>query len=176
MSKIIKQMQIDSLKNNFQGVRDMVLLSVSGLGAIPDNQLRLALRKKGIRMQVVKNNLCRKVLGEMGFKVEGVWDGPTTVAWGGNSIAELSKEIEAVAKKNEKFFKVKSAVADGQQVPFDVALKMPTKAEAQGRVVMLALSPASRIAGALLGPAGKVAGQIKSLKDKTGEPAPAAPA
>jgi hypothetical protein len=50
---------------------------------------------------------------------------------------------------------------------------MPTRAEAIGRVVMLALSPAAKIAGALRGPAGKVAGQVKSVSEKKEEaPAP----
>lgn len=175
MSKVIKQLQMDALKNDFNGVRDLVLLSTVGLGAIPDNQIRLGLRKKGIRLQMVKNSLARRVFGEMGLKVEKGWEGgATTVAWGGTSIAGLAKEIETIAKKHEKVFKVKGAVADGQEVPFDIALKMPTREEAIGRVVMLALAPASRLASQITGPAGQVAGQIKSLKDKNEESTPAA--
>jgi hypothetical protein len=50
-------------------------------------------------------------------------------------------------------------------VPFDIALKMPTRDEALGRVVMLALSPARRVAGQIVGPASQVCGQIKGIKD-----------
>ncbi len=176
MSKVIKQMQLTALKNNFSGVRDMVMLSVSGLDAITDNKVRLDLRKKGIRLQVVKNSLCRKVFGEMGFSVEKAWGGTTTVAWGGNSIADLSKEIETLAKKHEKFIKVKSAVADGQEIGFAEALTMPTLAQALGQVVGLAMSPAARLASALNGPAGYVAGQLKTLSERAEEAAAAAPA
>ena len=98
----------------------------------------------------------------------------TTVAWGGSSVAELSKEIEGVVKKHEKKMKVKIAVADGQEVAFDLALKMPTKAEALGRVVMLALAPARRVAGQIVGPASQVCGQIKGIKDMKKDEAPAA--
>jgi len=117
MSKVIKQMQMDSLKGAFTGVRDMVLLNVVGLGAIAENQIRLNLRKKGIRLQMVKNSLVRQVFGDMGLQVKSVWESSTTVAWGANSVAELSKEIEGVVKKHEKRMKVKAAVADGQEVP-----------------------------------------------------------
>jgi large subunit ribosomal protein L10 len=165
MSKVIKQMQMDALKGAFKGVRDMVLLNVVGLGAIAENQIRLNLRKKGIRLQMVKNSLVRQVFGDMGLQIKSVWESSTTVAWGANSVAELSKEIEGVVKKHEKRMKVKAAVADGQEVPFDVALKMPTRAEAQGRVVMLALAPARRVASQILGPASQVCGQIKGIKD-----------
>jgi large subunit ribosomal protein L10 len=171
MSKVIKQMQMNSLKDTFKDVRDMVVMSVVGLDAITDNKVRLDLRKKGIRLQVVKNSLARKVFGELGYKIDSVWSGATTLAWGGSSIAGLSKEIESFAKKHEKFVKVKAAVSDGQEVAFDIALKMPTREEALGRIVAAMLAPAAKISGALRGPAGKVAGQIKTISEKTEEPA-----
>ena len=60
MSKVIKQMQMNVLKNDFKDVRDLVVLNVVGLSAINTNSIRLALRKKGIRLQVVKNSLARR--------------------------------------------------------------------------------------------------------------------
>jgi ribosomal protein L10 len=175
MSKVIKKMQMDVLKDQFKDVRDMVFVNIVGLDAISENKVRLDLRKKGIRLHGVKNTLCRRVLGELGMTVEQPWSGPTAVAFGGTSISELSREIDAVAKKHDKKVKVKSAVADGSEVTFEMALKMPTKAEAIGQVLMLALSPARRIAGQLRGPAGIVAGQIKTISEKKeDEAAPAA--
>jgi large subunit ribosomal protein L10 len=174
MSKVIKQMQMDSMKDAFKGVRDLVILNVVGLGAIPENKIRLDLRKKGIRLQMVKNSLAKKVFADMGLQIKGEWVGSTTVAWGGGSVAELSKELETIIKKNEKKMKVKTAIADGQEVAFDVALKMPTRPEALGRVVMLALSPARRVAGQIVGPASQVCGQIKGIKDMKKDEAPPA--
>lgn len=175
MSKAIKQMQMDSLKATFAGVRDMVFLSIVGLDAIAENQIRLGLRKKDIRLHQVKNSLARRVFSDLGFNIKSVWGGSTTIAFGAGSVAELSKEIEAIAKKNDKTIKIKTAVAEGQEVAFDIALKMPTKAEAIGRVVMLALSPARRVAGQIVGPASQVCGQIKGIKDSKKDEAPAAP-
>jgi ribosomal protein L10 len=113
------------------------------------------------------------------LQLKPIWESSTTVAWGANSVAELSKEIEGVVKKHEKKMKVKAAVADGHEVPFEVALKMPTRAEAQGRVLMLALAPARRIAGQIVGPASQVCGQIKGIKDmkkdESASETPAAP-
>ena len=176
MSKVIKQMQMDSLKRDFKGVRDLVFLNIIGLDGVAENKIRLDLRKKGIRLQVVKNSLARRVFGEMGLTIKDEWVQSTTVAWGAGSVAELSKELEAVVRKNDKKMKVKLAVADGQQVDFATALKMPTRMEALGRVAMLAMAPASRIAAALLGPASQVAGQIKGIKDMKKDEAPAAEA
>ncbi|HEV3144514.1 MAG TPA: 50S ribosomal protein L10 [Gemmataceae bacterium] len=176
MSKLIKQMEIAAMKKTFEGVRDLVMMKVVGLNAIADNQVRLGLRKKGIHLQMVKNSLARRVFTDMGIAIDAGWDGSTTVAWGGTSIAGLSKEIEALAKKHDKLIKVKTAVADGQEVPFELALKMPTREEAIGRVIGLALAPASRLVGQILGPAASVASQIKSISEKKEEDAPAATA
>jgi large subunit ribosomal protein L10 len=173
MSKVIKQMQMDALKRDFNGVRDMVLLNIVGLDAIAENQIRLGLRKKGIRLQMVKNSLARRVFGDMGLQIKSVWEGSTTVAWGAGSVAELSKEIDTIRKKYEKKMKVKTAVADGLEVAFDIALKMPTRSESLGRVAMLALAPACRVAAQIVGPASQVCGQIKGIKDAKKDEAPA---
>ncbi len=178
MSKAIKQMEMNALGQTFKEVRDMVLLTSSKVNAQEDNQTRLALRKKTIRMQVVKNSLIQRVFSEMGIKFASgaVWTGPTVIAWGGSSLAELSRELETLTKKNDRI-KVKTAVAEGQEVTFKQALAMPTKAEAIGRVLSLALSPATRLASQILAPAARVAGQIKTLREKTApaEGAEAAP-
>lgn len=175
MSKVIKQMQMDALKRDFSSVRDMVMLHIVGLDAIAENKMRLDLRKKGIRMQQVKNSLARRVFGDLGLKVDGVWEGATTVAWGAGSVAELSKEIDGIVKKNDKKMKVKTAVADGQQVAFDLALKMPTKQQILGTILGMILSPGAQIASQIAGPATQIAGQLKTLTEKK-EPEAAATA
>ncbi len=174
MSKAIKQMQLDVLKHTFNDVRDLVMVNLSGLDAITENKVRLNLRKKGIRLQMVKNSLARKVFGELGFKISDNWGGPTTVAWGGNSLKELAKEVEKLGKDHPKFVKVKTAVADRTEVPFEQALKMPTRLEAIGDLVGMILGPGAAIASALVGPAGQVASQIQTISEKKEDAAPAA--
>jgi large subunit ribosomal protein L10 len=168
MSKRIKQLEMDALKKTFQGVQDMVLLSSTGVKCQTDNQMRLGLRKKNIRLQVIKNSLARRVFEEIGIKLANCWEGSTTVAWGAGSIAELSRELDALIKKNDKI-KVKTAVAEGQEIPFQKALQMPTRVEAIGKVIALALSPASRILAQLTSPGSRIVGQIKSLGEKKEE-------
>src|SRR5208282_2789349 len=165
MSKQIKQMEMDALKQVFGDVRDLVVLSATGIDAQMDNQLRHSLRKKQIRLQVVKNSLARRVFDDLGIKLgddSPYWKGSSIMAWGSNSVAELSQALDAavkdLVKKNAKLqdkVRFKGAVAEGQQIPFAQALKMPTRAEAIGRVVGLALSPASRLVGQILGPASR---------------------
>ncbi len=52
---------------------------------------------------------------------------------------------------------------------------MPTRGEAIGTVIALALSPAAVSSAAILGPGGQVASQIKTHHEKKEEAPPAAP-
>src|SRR5271170_5438064 len=94
MSKKIKKMQMDALAKTFDGVRDLVVLTVSGVDSQTENKMRLDLRKKNIRLQMVKNSLARQVFAQMGVQLTNCWEGPTTVAWGANSVAELSRTLD----------------------------------------------------------------------------------
>ncbi len=184
MSKVIKQMEMDALKKDFGGVRDVVVLSTKGLTCQADYTFRANLRKKNIRVRVVKNTLTRKVFGELGLNVAAespYWTGPTTVVWGAGSVAELSQAVdgELKAPKTAPLYKdkvkIKGAVADGQEIPFDAALKMPTRSQAIGAVLAALLSPAASILGGLVGAGGQVAGQIQKISEKAPEAAEAAP-
>jgi len=62
---------------------------------------------------------------------------------------------------------IKAVLAEGQEISFDRALKMPTRTEAIGMVIALALSPARRLMAQVLAPASTIAGQIKSLSEKS---------
>jgi ribosomal protein L10 len=138
------------------------------------------LRKKNIRLKLVKNSLTRRVFQDLNFAVPDdspFWQKSTVLAFGGGSIKELSKEIEAelrnpktAALYREKVV-VKGAIADGQPVAFDQALKMPTRLEVIGQIVGCLIGPASQIAGCLVGPASQVASQIKQIGEKKDEAA-----
>ena len=179
MSKQVKQMQMDVLAQTFRGVKDMVFLSVQGVDATTDNKVRLGLRKKNVSLLMVKNSLLRRVFNDLGLKPgDDLWAGPTLVAWGAESVKDLSREVEAALLKDARFkdkVKVKTALAEGQPVPFAQALTMPTRKEAIGEIVAAMLGAAGSIAAALTGPAAQVASQIQTLSEKKDEgAAPAA--
>lgn len=176
MSKAIKKLEMDSLKQTFGGVKEYVFLSVNKLNSQQDWALRAALRKKKIRVQMVKNSLARRVFRDLGMPIEQeeYWKGSTWLTWGPESIAELSKEIETTVVKNAQLkdkVNIKGAVTEGLPVPFEQALKMPTRLEALGAIVAAVLGPASQIASQLTAAVSQVASQIDS---KTKEEQPAA--
>ena len=115
----------------------MVVLNVVGLTAIADNQVRLRPAEEGHPPADGQEQP-----GPPGVRRHGHerstsgWEGSTTVAWGGSSIAELSKEIETLAQEARQGHQGQ----DGHRRrpgsrPSTLALKMPTREEAIGRVV-----------------------------------------
>lgn len=184
MSKKIKQMQMDALAATLGPARDMLVLNLTGLPALAENQMRLALRKKKIRLHHVKNSLAVKVLAEKGLSgFDNFFAGPTVLAWGTTpevAISTVSKEIDVFLQKHKaiKTLVAKTAIADGAAVSFEDAKKLPTREEAIGAVVAALLGPGGSLVAALQGPGRKLAGAIKSIADKEpeGEAAAAAPA
>lgn len=181
MSKAVKQMEYVALEQSFAGVRDMVLIAPAKIDAGTDYNFRKQLRDKKVRVQMVKNSLAQRVFAAQGVTLDAkVWTGTTLVAWGADSIKDLSRAVDGLIKDIEKKdpkqkdrLKVKTAVADGQPVPMSVALTMPTRLEAIGEIVGMILGPAASIAGCLAGPGGQVASQIATIADRKEEAAPA---
>jgi len=183
MSKKIKELELNTLRATFKGVRDMVLLEPLKLDSATDYEFRKKLRDKKISVKMVKNSLVKKVFTENGVAVE-TGSGPTLLAWGGESVKELALAVKGLLKELKKDpkapdkFKVKTAVSEGVAVPMDVAENIPTRKEAIGALVSAILSPGAAIAGALVGPANNLAGILKAIEEKAAgdAAAPAAPA
>ena len=96
-------------------------------------------------------------------------DGPSAVAWGGDSVVVVARELVDWAKKLDEL-ELKAAVLDGQLFEGEAGVKrlstFPTKIEAQAKVVQLCLSPASNVVGAAKAPGSNILGIIKELQDR----------
>jgi len=180
MSKKIKELELNALRQTFQGVRDYVILEPLKVDAGTDYEFRKKLREKKCRVQLVKNSFVKKVFTENGVQVE-TGAGPTLLIWGGESIKDLANNVVGLLKELKKDpkapdkFKEKTAVADGQPVTLKVATTLPTRKEAIGSVIAALLSPGSNLAGCLVGPGSQIAGILKALVEKAPAAVDAAP-
>jgi large subunit ribosomal protein L10 len=62
MSKFVKNLLTDDLKHRFEGVENALLVSVAGMDAGKNYQLRKTLRSQNISLVVVKNSLARRAV------------------------------------------------------------------------------------------------------------------
>jgi len=169
MSKYVKGLVQNQLEKAFSGVSEFLVVSIKGINGVDNNVMRGALHEKNIRVSVVKNTLARNAYKALGVKVpEGLFAGPCAIAYGGDSIVDVAKEMVTWTKKL-KALEVKGAFLDGEAMDAAGAVaisKMPSRAELQGRIVRAAMGPGSRVAGAVSAPASNIAGCIKSLVKK----------
>jgi len=175
MSYLVKNLVQNEYEKIFNDISEFVVVDLTGVSGVDNNILRGELKKKGIRMTVVKNSMMCLALQKLGMDAAcGVFAaGPCTVAYGGDSVVDVAKEVVDWAKKI-KAITPKGAYVDGMLMAGDGVKelsKMPTRVELQGQVVQLALTPGANVAGALLGPGGVIAGCIESVIEKLEEAA-----
>ena len=183
MSKRIKSLITAELQSKFKGAESIVVVDYTGIDAKTTGAIRAGLRGKKAKLTVVRNAMAAKALENAGLKgAASLLKGTNAIAYGGESIVDLVKELVEQGKKVPKLT-IKGSLVDGQLLDAKATAalaKLPNKKELQGIIVGQILGPGRKLAGQLKGPAGKLAGQIKKVEEKAKEkesaaaPAPAA--
>jgi large subunit ribosomal protein L10 len=170
MSRPIKQLIIQEYKRRFDGVDDALLVDIRGIDANDNNQLRLGLLKKNIRVTVIRNTLAQDAFEGTGLAglAPGL-TGPTALCYGGESVVNVARELVAWAKKVKKL-DLKGAILDGEYFEGDAGVrelsKFPTREEAQAKVVQIVLSPGGNLVGAATAPGANLLAIIKEIETR----------
>lgn len=170
MSKPVKEMIVADYKKRFEGIEDALLIDIRGVNANDNNKIRHSLREKDIRITIVKNTLAKMAISGSSLEaLSPAMTGPSALAFGGNSVVEVARELVDWAKKTAHL-ELKAAVLDGEFFEGKEGVKrlseFPTKEEAHGIIVQIALSPGSNVVGAALAPGSNILGIIKEIQER----------
>ncbi len=170
MSATTKKFLIRDYKDRIGDTPDALVVSIRGVTANDNNRLRLDLAKKQIKVTVVRNNLARHALKDGSLAgLAPLFSGPTAIAYGGNSVVDVAREIMTRAEKIQAL-ELRGAILDGVlsegKKGVERLSKFPTRSEALSQTVTLILSPARKLMGQIKGPGAKVMGLIKTIETK----------
>lgn len=171
MSKAIKDMLVDDLKHRLQSVGEVMVVSLGRLDAQKTSRLRQTLRKKRINLQLIKNSLARRATA--GTPLEPAMTdaaGMLALAWGGEDVVDLAKEIDRIAGDKEfEGFECRGGAMDGGRLgAADVkrVAKWPSRGEQLSILSGQISSLGSLLSGQILSAGGALAGQIASRVDE----------
>ena len=166
MSKYVKNLVANHLRERLDNVSDALLVDMIGLTANKNNPLRALLRDKNIHVMVVKNSLAARAAegSPLSALFTGL-EGTAAVCWGAEDIVSLAKEVSKLAKDDEYApFKARGGIMDGERIDAaqgDQVSKWPSRQEQLSILLGQILSPGATLVGQLSSVGGALASQIK---------------
>ncbi|XZE22553.1 50S ribosomal protein L10 [Pirellulaceae bacterium SH449] len=168
MSKLVKKYVARDIANRLQGVNDAVVANIVGMSGEENYGIRKTLREKGIGLLVVKRTMAARATE--GTSLRSAFDNQTgslAVIWGCEDFVSLTREItKLVDSGTVPKLEIKGGVMDGEALTADQVKKVskwPSRQEQISMLVGQILSPGATLSGQLVGPARKIAGQVKKM-------------
>jgi large subunit ribosomal protein L10 len=176
MSKAVKNIIMRDYKARIKNpaddtaFHDAVLISIRGVKGVDNTKLRGTLAKKNIKVTVIRNSLAKKTFeGSALASLNDMLTGSSALAYGGQSVVEVARELVAAITKMPKV-ELKGAILDGTvykgKEGVEELSRFPTREEAVAKVVTLVVSPGRNLMGQIKGPGATIAGIIKAIETK----------
>lgn len=180
MSKFVKDLITKELRSRYSQTDNAIWVEMIGIDGITTNQFRRELREKKLRLEVVRNALLRRAVGDGPLsRLADKLDGPAALITGGDSAVEAAKFLDQWLPRL-KGMRLRGALLEGEfldEAAVAGLSKMPTKRDMQARLAGCIRSPGANLASAMLAGGRNIAGCLKSLIEKLEKaPPPAAEA
>ncbi len=167
MSRAIKTLVENDLKKQYGAIDSVLVINLLGLSGNEANAFRNTLKKSDVQVHIVKNSAVQRALADTVLEpLTAKLSGPCAFVTGGRSPVDTAKELIRLSTEFPAL-ELKIGLVEGEPdiLTIEEISKRRSRAELQGEIIMLAVSPARRIAGQL-NVGGKIAGCIKALVDK----------
>ena len=151
-----KKEEVSKLAAKMKEAKLILLTNYRGINVADDTALRKNLRNVNAEYKIIKNNITRRALAEIGIEgLDEKLEGPTAVIISSEDYLEPSKAIYEFTKNNE-YYLIKGGVVDGEVKTADEII---TLAKLPSRETLL-----SMLAGALLGNISKFAVALEEVR------------
>ena len=143
-----KQQRVEDLTSSLKGATTYVFVATRGLTVAQDTEMRAELRKAGVKFEVIKNTVLRRVFAELGYEgLDEVFKGPTAVGYSNDLIAPA--KILAKYSKDIEPMEIKGGIIDGKVASIDEVMalaQVPDPATLQTQVAYSLLFPFTKLA------------------------------
>jgi len=171
MKKEEKIKVVEDLKNDLVECKTLYLTDIAGLDSIQTNKLRRECFNSNVKLSVVKNTFLHRAMEESGVdfgELKEHLKGNTSIMFSdyGNAPAKVIKKFRKDGDKpilKGAFINEAIYIGD-EQIDFLSTLK--SKEEIIGEIISLLQSPVKNVISALKSGGGKIAGLVKTLKEK----------
>lgn len=144
-----KKQIVQGLMEEFSQAQAMVFADYRGLTVEQDTTLRNALRKAGVKYQVVKNTMSVRALSAAGLdNLDSILKGPTAIAYSTGDVVAPAKVVKEFADKYEKL-NIKGGILEGKVINVDEVARLaaiPPKEVLYGQIVCGLISPIASLA------------------------------
>ena len=145
-----KENQIESLRKEFNGAKNVFLAGFQGLTVRQDTELRRVIRATGSKYKVVKNTLAQRAAqGTALDPIKHQFTGSSAVAYNDEDPVTLAKAITTYAKTHPRLV-FKAGVVEGRVIDLadlDQVASLPSKEELISKLMFLLNTGAQRLAG-----------------------------
>lgn len=177
MSKQLKNLITNEIRQRLEGVNDALLVNVIGLNSANTFALRKELRARNIHLLVIKNSMAKRATeGTPLARAFDDTEGSLAVVWGAEDFVSLAKELVELNRKPE-FDKLqpRGGVMEGERLSAEKVQEVSKWPNRTGQISILLgqiLSPGSQLLSQITGPGGQLLSQVKKKSEEEAAPAP----
>jgi len=149
-----KKIIVNELTEKISNSKTVVLVDYRGLTVEQDTELRVALRKAGVKYEVVKNTLTRFAMNNNGYgELDTYLNGPTAIAYSFEDVVAPAKIMCEFAKKFEHL-QIKVGIVEGKifaEKEIKALAELPSREELIAKVLAGFNAPISGFVNVLNG-------------------------